>query len=154
AEALADRLTREGGDESCLRRAFLLCFSRTPANDEARIAASFFARGETLARVDERQRHRLLAAYCQALLCTAEFRTLHCESIFPWQLKTSAVVGRRSSRGGTCSNRSRPGSVTWRSPAWRTRRPPGRSPGTRPADSSLPGSPTSPRGPGGSSFCA
>ena len=68
--------TRHSNDESLVRRVFMLCFSRAPADAEARIAASFFARGKTLARDDERQRRRLLAAYCQALLSTAEFRNL------------------------------------------------------------------------------
>ena len=46
AEGLADRLLREADDdESRIRRAFLLCFSRAPAADETKMAASFFARG-------------------------------------------------------------------------------------------------------------
>jgi hypothetical protein len=76
AEALADRLMREGDDESRIRRAFLLCFGRTPAADETKMAASFLARGSSLAGDDEKQRRRLLADCCQALLSTAEFRNL------------------------------------------------------------------------------
>ncbi len=76
AEALADRLMSERDDESRIRRAFLLCFGRVPAADEAKMAASFFAQGRSLAGDDEKQRRQLLAACCQALLSTAEFRNL------------------------------------------------------------------------------
>jgi hypothetical protein len=84
AEALADRLMREcgregkGDDASRLRRAFLLCFGRPPGADEATMAASFLARSRPLAGDGDGDdpRRRLLAACCQALLSTAEFRNL------------------------------------------------------------------------------
>ena len=40
------------------------------------MAASFFERGTKLAGDDEKARRQLLAAFCQALLSTAEFRNL------------------------------------------------------------------------------
>ena len=78
AEALADRLMREADDdESRIRRAFLLCFGRAPAADEAKMAASFFA--QRTSRSPATTRHGVgssWAAFCQALLSTAEFRNL------------------------------------------------------------------------------
>jgi hypothetical protein len=76
AEALADRLMCEREDGSRIRRAFLLCFGRAPAADELEMAASFFARGGSLTGDDEKPPRQLLAAFCQALLSTAEFRNL------------------------------------------------------------------------------
>jgi hypothetical protein len=40
------------------------------------MAASFFVRGGSLAGDDEKPPRQLLAAFCQALLSTAEFRNL------------------------------------------------------------------------------
>ena len=81
ARALADRLLREAGDkddDARIRRAFLLCFNRAPADDETRIATSFLARGKSIAGAgdEESVRRQLLAVCCQALLSTAEFRNL------------------------------------------------------------------------------
>ena len=77
SEALADRLMREADtDERRIRRAFLLCYSRVPDADEAKMVASFFERARTLAGDDEKLRRQLLADCCQSLLSTAEFRNL------------------------------------------------------------------------------
>ena len=77
AEGLADRLMREAGDdEQRVRRAFLLCYSRAPDDDEVKMVASFFDRAQTLAGSDEKLRRQLLADCCQSLLSTAEFRNL------------------------------------------------------------------------------
>ncbi|MEX2117968.1 MAG: PSD1 and planctomycete cytochrome C domain-containing protein [Pirellulales bacterium] len=83
ARALAERLIREADDdEQRIRRAFLLCFSREADADEAKMAAAFLEQGKNLAGDEDaggdgqQARRRLLAAYCQALLSTAEFRNL------------------------------------------------------------------------------
>ncbi|MEX2561123.1 MAG: hypothetical protein WD403_14465, partial [Pirellulales bacterium] len=83
AKALAERLIREADDdEQRIRRAFLLCFSREADADEAKMAAAFLEQGKNLAGDEDaggdgqQPRRRLLAAYCQALLSTAEFRNL------------------------------------------------------------------------------
>lgn len=71
AQALAARLQRETDDRSRqVDRAFQLCFSRSPDADERSLAATYFAEAEA----DKPE--QLLAAYCQALLATAEFRNL------------------------------------------------------------------------------
>jgi hypothetical protein len=68
AAALAQRVTKEKPTQpERIRRAFALCFNRTPDAKEQQLAESFFqtaAGGET----------KLLAAYCHALLSSAEFR--------------------------------------------------------------------------------
>ena len=68
AEALAARVS-EGTPERVeqVRRAFALCFQRPPNANEQRLAETFFASapGESAAK---------LAAFCQALLASAEFR--------------------------------------------------------------------------------
>jgi hypothetical protein len=75
ADALADRLMREAGDdESRIRRAFLLAFNRPPDPDETKMAAAFLSQagpGEDAALYRKR-----FAACCQSLLATAEFRNL------------------------------------------------------------------------------
>jgi len=77
ANGLADRLMRDAGDDAeRIRRAFLLCYSRAPDADEAKMAASFLERVKMLAGDDENRRRQLLAACCQSLLSTAEFRNL------------------------------------------------------------------------------
>jgi hypothetical protein len=76
ARALADRLTRAAGDdESRIRRAFFLAFSRPPDADELRIALAFL--GADGASGEDGTVHRQrLAACCQGLFATAEFRNL------------------------------------------------------------------------------
>lgn len=77
AKALADRLMRESNDdESRIRLAFLLCYCRVPTDDEMAIATSFLERGMKLAGDDEKGRQQVLAACCQGLLSTAEFRNI------------------------------------------------------------------------------
>lgn len=67
AAALAKRIHREKTTmEDRIRRAFVLCFNRPPDPKEHQLAQSFFA-GAT----DDLT---LLAAFCQSLLASAEFR--------------------------------------------------------------------------------
>lgn len=76
ATALADRVQREADNhEQRLRHAFLLCFSRAPDAEEAKLAAAFFDQKQDNSDNDSQYR-KLLASYCQALLATAEFRNL------------------------------------------------------------------------------
>jgi hypothetical protein len=81
SEALAGRLNREAGadDERRIHQAFLLCFGRPADAEETALAASFLDRAGSSGDGDgddEDTRRRRLAAYCQALLSTAEFRNL------------------------------------------------------------------------------
>ena len=78
AKALADRLLREADDDDeRIRRAFLLCFGRSPDADETKMAA-IVLRTRPVARPadDETGERQVLAGFCQALLATAEFRNL------------------------------------------------------------------------------
>ncbi len=76
ATALADRVQREADShEQRLRHAFVLCFSRVPDAEEAKLAAAFFDQNQINSDNDQQYR-KLLASYCQALLATAEFRNL------------------------------------------------------------------------------
>jgi hypothetical protein len=69
ATALAQRLTKETTDnEQRIHRAFIICLGRPPDADEAKIAAEF------LNTKDEPE--KILAAFCQSLFATAEFRNL------------------------------------------------------------------------------
>lgn len=73
---LAGRLQREThGNEDIVRRCFRLCFGRPPLPSELKIAVEFL---EAEAPVAERgdQQFDNLCSFCQALLCTAEFRNL------------------------------------------------------------------------------
>lgn len=78
SQALAERLLREADNgESRIRDAFLLCFSRLPDDREKILAAEFLSEVNSPRSGDEEKRRRqILAAYCQALLSTAEFRNL------------------------------------------------------------------------------
>ena len=68
ANALAARLTREAdAAEGRVERAFLLCFSRGPDAEEKK---------QSLAFLNKQAGPATLASFCQALLCTAEFRNL------------------------------------------------------------------------------
>lgn len=75
AAALADRLVRESGPvaESRIQRAFQLCFHRFPTAAELAAAAVFIDSAQADAAVSQKS---AWAAFCQALLCTAEFRNL------------------------------------------------------------------------------
>lgn len=76
ATTLAGRVIREADThDKRLRHAFLLCFSRTPDDEETRFATNFFAKEEVSLDPDSSYRKRLVS-YCQALLATAEFRNL------------------------------------------------------------------------------
>jgi len=67
AESLANRLQREAkGDAERIGRAFRLCFGREPDEQELELGKKFLQPGG----------EKLLVSYCQALLCTAEFRNL------------------------------------------------------------------------------
>ncbi len=69
AKTLAQRLMRDTPDnEQRIHHAFLLCLSRPPDAEEAKIAAEFLA-----AKVEP---EKSLAAFCQSLFATAEFRNL------------------------------------------------------------------------------
>ena len=69
AAALAARLQREEKtDEQRVNRAFLLCFGRAPDSEEQKRSLAFFEK--------QQNDQSVLAAFCQALLCTAEFRNL------------------------------------------------------------------------------
>ena len=73
AEALAKRLMAESPDaDARLNRAFRLCYARAPRPDEKRLAKSFLEKAET----DGIDPEAALAAFCQSLLATAEFRLL------------------------------------------------------------------------------
>jgi len=68
AQALAARLTREADTaEGRVERAFVLCYSRAPDAEE---------RKQSLAFLNKNAGPATLARFCQALLCTAEFRNL------------------------------------------------------------------------------
>ncbi len=54
----------------------MLCYSRVPSDHELKIAATFLERGMKQAGSDENRRRQVLAACCQGLLSTAEFRNL------------------------------------------------------------------------------
>jgi hypothetical protein len=73
AAELAKRLLSETSDPAQrVHRAYLLSLSRPPDEDEARLGAAFLADGGGA----EGQDAQRLAAYCQSLLLTAEFRNL------------------------------------------------------------------------------
>jgi hypothetical protein len=77
AKGMAARLRRDSGsDEERIRQAFQLCFSRQPAEDELRMAAGFLERSSGETGHGAAGDSRGLAAFCQALLATAEFRNL------------------------------------------------------------------------------
>jgi hypothetical protein len=68
AQALAQRVTNEPNEASDrIRRVFTLCFDRMPDARELQLAEAFFQPGS----VDD---PKLMAAFCQSLLASAEFR--------------------------------------------------------------------------------
>lgn len=68
AAALAKRLERGKADRAWqIRRAFVLCFNRPPDAKERKLAESFFQNTPG-------DKSKLLAAFCQSLLSSAEFR--------------------------------------------------------------------------------
>lgn len=76
ARALAERLVKEEGTlQGRLRLAFQLCFNREPDAAEVALAMQFL-RGAPESGGLSADGPTLLAAYCQALLATAEFRNV------------------------------------------------------------------------------
>jgi len=69
AKGLAARLAAEPDDAARIRLAFNLCFSRDPDPAEQKLGAAFLA-------ADNGTSAQRLAAYCHALLATAEFRNV------------------------------------------------------------------------------
>lgn len=68
ANALAERLRSASTNrKDQIRRAFSLCFNRPPDAEELRLAESFF-------QLNQAEEPQLLAAFCQSLLASAEFR--------------------------------------------------------------------------------
>lgn len=66
AQALAARIRKQADtSEQQVRRAFILCFNRPPDQQEQQLATSFFS---------SNKHDHALAAFCQALLASAEFR--------------------------------------------------------------------------------
>ena len=77
ARGLAMRLTREEGtEEQRIQKAFLLCFNRQPEQAEIKRSLEFLNnKMQSLVTSREVVPEQLLN-FCQALLCTAEFRNL------------------------------------------------------------------------------
>ena len=76
AKSLAGRLEQEESDERRVRKAFLLCFSRSPDSAELSMAKEFLEKGRKSAGDNQQLGKQVLMSYCQALLSTAEFRNL------------------------------------------------------------------------------
>ena len=73
ADGLALRLLREvQTDKQRVERAFRLCFTRSPDAEETKRSLAFLKDSPT----DDEARQLTLTSFCQALLCTAEFRNL------------------------------------------------------------------------------
>ena len=74
ARGLAIRLQRETRtNDELVNRAYELCFSRTPTLEERKRCLAFLKRAGASNKGDTVKR---LISFCQALLCTAEFRNL------------------------------------------------------------------------------
>jgi hypothetical protein len=56
--------------------AFLLCFGRRPLPEEQQRSLAFLKPRESSEGSEDKPYHSVLTRYCQALLCTAEFRNL------------------------------------------------------------------------------
>jgi cytochrome c553 len=77
AAALASRLAREAmTNDGRVDAAFLLCFGRAPDAEERQRSLSFLNSRATGDAGGAAAGQRLLASFCQAMLCTAEFRNL------------------------------------------------------------------------------
>ncbi len=77
SEGFADRLLREAStDEARIRLAFGLCFSREPDAEEERLAAEFLKAAPAAKAANADNHKQRWTRFCQALLCTAEFRNL------------------------------------------------------------------------------
>jgi hypothetical protein len=77
ARGLAKRVKREAEtDEKKIQLAFKLSFCRLPDAQEATAAAAFLEQFRSASGKDAADAAESLAAFCQALLATAEFRNL------------------------------------------------------------------------------
>lgn len=77
ANGLATRLMKESGtDEQRIQRAFLLCFSRQPEQFEMNRSLDFLKNKKHSVNESSDSVPMELIHFCQALLCTAEFRNL------------------------------------------------------------------------------
>ncbi len=77
AKNMAERLEEETSSaKEQIEQAFLLCFGRPPLPEEAECSLVFLKPAEERAGSDDKPYHSILIRYCQALLCTAEFRNL------------------------------------------------------------------------------
>ena len=77
ANGLATRLMKESGtDEQRIQRAFLLCFSRQPEQVEMNRSLDFLKNKKHSVNESSDSVPMELIHFCQALLCTAEFRNL------------------------------------------------------------------------------
>lgn len=72
ADALAMRLAKSPADER-INDAYLLTLGRLPTETEKGLAMAFINQIDETSSLD---RHEKLAAYCQALFCTAEFSSI------------------------------------------------------------------------------
>ena len=77
AQGLAQRLLWESADnDERVRAAFLLCFSREPETEEWQRAMEFLSSSAEPETATADQAPSALVRFCQALLCTGEFRNL------------------------------------------------------------------------------
>ncbi|HUP79974.1 MAG TPA: DUF1553 domain-containing protein, partial [Pirellula sp.] len=77
ARGLAARLIKEERtDEQRIQKAFLLCFSRQPEQLEMKRSLQFLSHKMNPAVTSNDAVPEQLLNFCQALLCTAEFRNL------------------------------------------------------------------------------
>jgi hypothetical protein len=77
SDALARRILREAtSDEEQIARAFLIAFGRQATNDELKASREFFRKiGPKISdRRRDEQAFLMLSQFCQALICSAEFR--------------------------------------------------------------------------------
>ncbi|MDG1893446.1 MAG: DUF1553 domain-containing protein [Fuerstiella sp.] len=77
ARNLAVRLERESSnDDELVQRTFQLCFGREPDADELAGSLAFFSQDGSAIPADKADRDLTMLSFCQAMLCTAEFRNL------------------------------------------------------------------------------
>lgn len=77
ARNLAARLERESSnDEERVQRTFQLCFGREPDAVELARSLAFFSQDSSAAPADKTDHDLTMLSFCQAMLCTAEFRNL------------------------------------------------------------------------------
>ena len=73
-DELAARLEREtSNDDELVQRIFKLCFGREPDADERDRSLAFFGKD---AKARNTEDDLTMLSFCQAMLCTAEFRNL------------------------------------------------------------------------------